>query len=380
VSIPPKHRFLFVFLLILGKDTAYRNLRDSVNSLPDIDATWLPIELEPKEWIAKIPPVSLNHSLKYGMVARSRVLAIEKSGKIFDAAFFNHILPTLFLKDFRKRVPSVDAMDVTPLSLIRDGQPYYPKPRSQGGKMVAEVKRKFAQSVFFSASYLLPQSNYTRESLIRDYQVPEEKIRVLTPGVNLAMWPGRPSNQVSVEQSDRSMSILFVGGDFWRKGGDVLLKVAEREEFRECQFHFVTRAFPGDCPANVFVHTNVDANSRMLLELYQHADVFVLPTQADFAPTNSICEAMAMGLPVVSTAVGGIDENVIDGENGFIVPVNDEESLAQRLTILRNNRDLRLQFGRNARTLAQSKFNLAVNSRSIIELMKKAATEKISKS
>jgi glycosyltransferase involved in cell wall biosynthesis len=378
VSIPPKHRFLFVFLLILGKDTAYRNLRNAVSTIPDIDATWIPIELEPKEWIAKIPPVSLSHSLKYGMVARSRVLVMEKSGKSFDAAFFNHILPTLFLKDFRKRVPSVDAMDVTPLSLIRDGQPYYPKPRSQGGRMVAKFKRKFAQSVFFSASYLLPQSNYTRESLIHDYDLPEERIRVLTPGVNLAMWPGRSSNKVSARQSESAMNILFVGGDFWRKGGDVLLKVAERKEFQECQFHFVTRAFPGNCPANVFVHSNVDANSSMLLELYRHADVFVLPTRADFAPTNSICEAMAMGLPVVSTAVGGIDENVIDGENGFIVPVNNEESLSERLKILKNNRDLRLQFGRNARMLAQSRFDLAVNSRSIVELMKKAASEKIS--
>ncbi len=317
MSIPLKHRFLFVCLLILGKDTAYRNLRDAVNTMEDIDATWLPIELEPKEWIARIPPVSMNHSLKFGLVARLRVRALEKSGKIFDAAFFNHILPALFLKEFRTRVPSIDAMDVTPLSLLRDGQPYYERPRNYGIKPVAEYKRRLAQSIFCGASYLLAQSNYTRESLIHDYQVPENKIKVLAPGVDLAMWPGRLPTKSSAKRSAHSMNILFVGGDFWRKGGDVLLRIAGREEFRKCQFHFVTRSFTGDCPTNVIVHTNIYANSDVLLELYRNADVFVLPTRSDFAPTNSICEAMAMALPVIATGVGGLDEIVMDGETRF---------------------------------------------------------------
>jgi glycosyltransferase involved in cell wall biosynthesis len=375
VITPHKHRFLFVCLLILGKDTAYRNLRDAIDHMEDIDASWLPIELEPKEFFCRIPPVSMNHSLKYGFVARSRVHALEKSGKMFDAAFFNHILPTLFLRGFRKRVPSIDAMDVTPLSLLRDGQPYYERPRNQGMKPLLEFKRKFAQSVFRGAAYVLPQSNYTRESLIHDYCLSEEKIKVLAPGVNLAMWHGRSSDGLSQKRIENSMNILFVGGDFLRKGGDLLLKIAERKEFRECRFHFVTRKFVGECPANVILHSEVHANSDVLRELYEHADVFVLPTRSDFAPTNSICEAMAMGLPVISTGVGGLDEIIVDGETGFLIPVDDEEVLAQRLISLMNNKDMRGRMGRNARTLAESRFNIVNNARVLVEYMKLASSQ-----
>jgi glycosyltransferase involved in cell wall biosynthesis len=377
MSHPPKQRFLFVCLLILGKDTAYRNLRDAVNDIEDVDATWLPIELEPKELIARIPFVSTNHSLKFGLVARSRVRALEKSGMTFDAAFFNHILPTLFLKGFRKRVPSVDAMDVTPLSLLRDGQPYYEKPREPRIKLVAEVKRKIAQSDFNTASFLLPQSNYSRESLVHDYNVPSGKIKVLAPGVNLKMWPGPLLSKLSAQRLVDSLNVLFVGGDFWRKGGDVLLKVASREEFQKCRFHIVTRSFSGVAPANVIVHTNIQANSNALLELYQCADVFVLPTRSDFAPTNSICEAMAMALPVISTGVGGLDEIVVDGETGYLVPVNEEEALAQRLRMMMKDNDLCVRLGRNARKYAELHFDVFHNARTIIDYLKLAASQKI---
>jgi glycosyltransferase involved in cell wall biosynthesis len=153
----------------------------------------------------------------------------------------------------------------------------------------------------------------------------------------------------------------------------MLLRAAARTEFREWHFHCVTKHSPENVPSNVTIHRNITCNSDDMLQLYRNADVFVLPTRADFAPTNSICEAMAMGLPVISTSVGGIGENVIDGETGYIVPVDDEERFAERLFSLGCDHELRLEMGRKARKLAEVKFNSAINARSIIELMKTAA-------
>ncbi len=365
-----KYKLLFVSLLILGKDTAYRNLRSTISDMDDVESTWLGIEMDPSELITRIPPISMSHSLKYGSVARLRVRALERSGKTFDAAFFNHILVTPLLKKFRKRVPSIDAMDVTPASLLRDGQPYYESPRSGGGFTSREIKRILAKSVFKTAQHLLPQSEYTRESLLRDYGIAVEKTTVLAPGVNLEMWQGRPTGD-TLRKENKSLNVLFVGGNFLRKGGDIVLRIAAREEYRNWQFHFVTKDDANIVLPNVTFHKNIAPNSNELRYLYQNADVFVLPTHADFAPTNSICEAMAMGLPVISTSVGGIQENVIDGKTGFIVPINGVEILEQRLLTLYHNTDFRMQMGRNARILAETKFDNAINARAIVELMKK---------
>ena len=60
-------------------------------------------------------------------------------------------------------------------------------------------------------------------------------------------------------------------------------------------------------------------------------DLFVLPTREEALGTAYI-EAMAMGLPIVGTQVGGVPEVVGDGDNGLLVPVDDSPPLAGRLS------------------------------------------------
>ena len=67
--------------------------------------------------------------------------------------------------------------------------------------------------------------------------------------------------------------------------------------------------------------------SDALLELYASSSIFVLPTMADYSPI-AVCEAMAMELPVVTTAVGAVGEMVEDGVNGFVVPAGDANASA----------------------------------------------------
>lgn len=205
-----------------------------------------------------------------------------------------------------------------------------------------------------------------------DYGVPEEKISVIPPGINLRRW-GSPLRRSTPAKGERqAVRLLFVGGDFRRKGGDLLAKIAGRGEFQRCEFHFVTQGFVGPQRDNFFVHPDLKANSDQLIALYREADLFVLPTRADLTP-QAICEAMAMGLPVISTDVGGNADVVIDGETGYLVPVDDEEALAERLGRLIHNPELRTQLGQNAKTLAESKFDLEKNAAAIVEYLKKAA-------
>ncbi|HEX6386421.1 MAG TPA: glycosyltransferase [Anaerolineae bacterium] len=75
------------------------------------------------------------------------------------------------------------------------------------------------------------------------------------------------------------------------------------------------------------------ATAEVVARYYQAADVYVHAARADTFP-NSILEALASGTPVVATAVGGIPEQIEDGDTGFLVPPGDVAELARRLVSL----------------------------------------------
>jgi glycosyltransferase involved in cell wall biosynthesis len=85
--------------------------------------------------------------------------------------------------------------------------------------------------------------------------------------------------------------------------------------------------------------------------LYQQADVFAFPTIEEGSALVTY-EALACGLPAVTTYNAG--SPVRDGQEGFLVPVQDAEALAERLDLLRTNVQLRLEMGRAARERAKT--------------------------
>lgn len=90
---------------------------------------------------------------------------------------------------------------------------------------------------------------------------------------------------------------------------------------------------------------------------FKGADVFVLPSYYDNLPV-SILEAMAFGLPVIATAVGGIPEAVADGETGLLVQPGDVGALAQAMKRLASDHRLRAAMAEAARARAEERFSL----------------------
>lgn len=88
-------------------------------------------------------------------------------------------------------------------------------------------------------------------------------------------------------------------------------------------------------------------------ELLQQSDVFVLPTFADPMP-RAVLEAMACGLPVITTPDSGYADVIDDGVNGFIVPLADSPAIAGVLEQLAKDPDLRARVGRAARQTAEA--------------------------
>ncbi len=110
-----------------------------------------------------------------------------------------------------------------------------------------------------------------------------------------------------------------------------------------------------------------------------NADVFALPCidlrgkgeHVDGIPV-AIMEAMALGLPVVSTTLSGIPELVENGVSGLLVPEKDEHALADALARLIGNADLRDALGRAARERIEERFDLKVNVAALAGLFREA--------
>lgn len=94
-----------------------------------------------------------------------------------------------------------------------------------------------------------------------------------------------------------------------------------------------------------------------MAEIYQEADVAVIPTKASEGTSLSALESMATGLPLITTPVGGLTDLVINGYNGFVVDLN-HETLIPAIQCLAENEKLRKVFGKRNRQIAQSAFSL----------------------
>jgi glycosyltransferase involved in cell wall biosynthesis len=86
-------------------------------------------------------------------------------------------------------------------------------------------------------------------------------------------------------------------------------------------------------------------------------DAFVLPSYWEGMPI-AVLEAMAMGLPVVASAVNGTPEAVADGETGYLVPAHDAHALAERLSALAGDGEARRRTGEAGRRVARERFTL----------------------
>jgi glycosyltransferase involved in cell wall biosynthesis len=228
-------------------------------------------------------------------------------------------------------------------------------PRSGAALALARWRERL---LFGATTRFVAMSTWTADSL-KQAGVPASRIEVIHPGLDLDWWTPAPE-----KRSIGRPRLLFVGGDFGRKGGHELLKWHASGVPRGCEIDIVTQA-EVEPLRGVRVH-QLEPNSPALRELYQRADMFVLPTKADCFGHAAV-EAMACGTPVMMTAVGGAGDIVVDGETGWLLrSVNDlGPTLEQALSSPGRLRAM----GEAARDRAAHHFDGAVNNRRLANLL-----------
>lgn len=357
----------------LGHATHADNLKRYLNSdsKPSLRPMFLdlPFENTPVGVLGRLPGVRSNWSLRASCGA---YLGMRRSVRHLDAALFHTQVTSLLSAGFMRRVPSVVSLDATPLQYDRIGSHYGHTP--SGSRVMESMKKRLNERAFRAAKRLVTWSEWAKRSLIDDYGVPGDKVTVIPPGIDLKHWrlpSPKPARQ------DGAVNLLFVGGDFERKGGDTLL-CAVTEHLPATvpvHLHIVTRselAVPAGSP--VTVHRGLTPNCETLQRLFAEADAFVFPTRADCLPL-AVLEAMAMGLPVITTAVGALSEAVGDGDAGLIVPPDDAPALARAITTMAASPELRARFSRRAREIAEERFDGAKNYGRLLSVLTQVAGE-----
>ncbi|HEX3849930.1 MAG TPA: glycosyltransferase family 4 protein, partial [Polyangiaceae bacterium] len=270
----------YVMEQTLGSVTHYLNLRREEAAFGGPGPRWIPVEFR-----GGLLPWTLTGS----WMARR---ALDRVLSEVDGIFMHTTtIAPLCVNHFQKK-PAIVSTDATPWNRRGMREAYGLR---QEGPLYSRAKRELLRNALRAAAGLVGWSEWAKASFVEDYGCSEQDVVVIPPGVDLTRFA--PGNR------NRGLPrILFVGGDFARKGGHVLLDVFRRRLRGRAQLVLVTHASVASEPG-IEVHRNVQANSPELQALYATSDLFVLPTLADCYSIVAM-EALAAGLPVVVTRVG----------------------------------------------------------------------------
>jgi glycosyltransferase involved in cell wall biosynthesis/GT2 family glycosyltransferase len=232
---------------------------------------------------------------------------------------------------------------------------------------------------FMNAEFVVTNTRYN-ESHLKSFLDREAwgKIHTIYNGINLDQFEPRPDSRNTSNQ----IVILSVARLIEQKGLVYLLKSCRILKDRGYSFTCnVIGGLEKPLYINYYVmlmklHRQLGLEERVfflgdqpfhkVLEEYRNADIFVLPCviaedgSRDVTP-NSLIEAMAMKLPVISTNVTGIPEIVENDVSGILIPSHNEIALAEAIIKLIENYHLRKELGENARKKIEERFDINKN-------------------
>ena len=344
--------------------TRYLNLRKYAERDDEVECVWAPV----KHYLEPDPFKHLPGPLRSRAVVMREAAPVMEQAANLDAIMFHAFEPYVLslLKYGRTQKPLVVwSQDNPPLS-GRQSEPQYGgvHSRSSGRK---QLRYRFDRWCLRRTGLFVPFSRWAGDILVGECAVPIEKVHAIHVGLDLELWP--------YQCAERSVSarpqILFVGGDFERKGGDLLLQVYREHFAAKADLHLVTKQPPPVLPPGVSIYTDLSANDPHLRQLYAQADLFVLPTCADVSSWVAL-EAMATGRAVIATRMGGIPDIVHDGQTGLLIDAGDESALAAAMDELLSDPSRCRQMGLAGRAVVERDFSAAVCVPRILAAMKRA--------
>ncbi len=239
------------------------------------------------------------------------------------------------------------------------------------GTIVPAYLRSFYLPDETIRSTVIAITDFTRKYLIETYKIPAEKVALIYQGTDTQRFQhssiARKEAQKRYPLPENASPILGSIGSFEpRKGHPVLFEALEE---------LVNNSLPnahlmmvGDGPDETMLKEMVKAHGLTRNVsffpftdepnyVFERLDVTVLPSLYKEGLPNVLLESMSMGVPVVSTNIGGISEIVIEGKTGFMVKPGDKSALANAINKVWANPDHYQAMKREARALIVDQFD-----------------------
>lgn len=261
--------------------------------------------------------------------------AVMQSGALFNGApgRIERSIPFLMHLDHTYAI----SKRAEPVAGVRDSRP------------ASAAWEDMERATYRGADLIFTMSEFVKQSLIHEYSVVPDSVVSLGGGPNLARLPELKAND------NLGPVILFVGKDFARKGGPVVLEAFAkvRAELPEAELLIVG---PTDVPAAPGVTSLGLLSHGEMPPLYERSRVFVMPSWRE--PYGiAFIEAMAYGLPCIGSRIEAIPEIIDEGRTGCLVAPGDVSGLAETLLNLLRDREWAGQLGAAGRAKVENELN-----------------------
>jgi colanic acid/amylovoran biosynthesis glycosyltransferase len=234
------------------------------------------------------------------------------------------------------------------------------------------------KDLFEEGDVFICNTNFTKERLI-ELGCDEKKIIILPVGLRI----GRFKFSERRVQEKEPIKILTVARLVEEKGHRYAIEAISKLIKKDMDLQYI---IAGDGPLrreldNLVSKLGMGRHVKFLgavdqnevLDLYQQAHIFILPCVIGRNGGTEgqglvLQEAQAVGLPIISTSIGGIPEGVLDGKSGFLVPEGDVDALFRKLEYLIQRPELWPEMGRCGRKFVEVKYDIKMLNSKLVRI------------
>jgi glycosyltransferase involved in cell wall biosynthesis len=264
--------------------------------------------------------------VRYLLSMQGKVDVVLQLGALFDSTINGNSCPVVLYTD---NTTSITTRHIRPELL-----PFI------GGELSNWLVHE--SRLYHRATHICVRSDAVKKSLLDDYNVQPERISVIGGGVNFASLPS-----LAEKQTNDGPVALFIGQNFYRKGGDIVMQAFARVlmKFPNAQLWVVTDgSMPAKLPRKNVYQISSNWNRDLIANLYRTADVFVMPSRHE-TWGDVLLEAMAFGLPCIGSQGQAMGEIIEHDRTGYLIAPEDVDGLSIYLAELFGNTDLRIRMG-----------------------------------
>ena len=210
-------------------------------------------------------------------------------------------------------------------------------------EMVESMPKDKLEKLAKAVSGVVSVSSENKRKCIKFGLSSEDNTDVFPNCVNTAFFHKREAKELKESLSIKANDFVlcFVGGFTPRKGPDRVAQAIKNLNDPNIKVMFIGKPFPGyaydfDCPG--IIHKG-PLDHELIPQYMSCADVFVLPTQKEGC-SNAVVEALAMGLPVISSD-GPFNDDILDEHNSIRINPDDVDALTDAIRKLRDDKTLR---------------------------------------